>query len=68
MNANDERSIAEQRHDARCAVVTGAASGIGQAIAARLLADGWRVIGLDKVQAEQSSMPPGSCAQRRWAH
>jgi 3-oxoacyl-[acyl-carrier protein] reductase len=56
MNANDERSIAEQRHDARCAVVTGAASGIGQAIAARLLADGWRVIGLDKVQAEQSSI------------
>jgi 3-oxoacyl-[acyl-carrier protein] reductase len=38
-----------------CAVVSGAASGIGQAIASRLLADGWRVVGLDKAHAEQSS-------------
>jgi NAD(P)-dependent dehydrogenase (short-subunit alcohol dehydrogenase family) len=38
-----------------CAVVSGAASGIGQAIASRLLADGWRVVGLDKAPAEQSS-------------
>jgi NAD(P)-dependent dehydrogenase (short-subunit alcohol dehydrogenase family) len=56
MNASDERSMAGGRHDAGCAVVTGAASGIGQAIASRLLADGWRVIGLDKVHAEQSSI------------
>jgi len=35
----------------RTAVVTGTSSGIGQAIATRLLADSWRVIGLDRSPA-----------------
>jgi NAD(P)-dependent dehydrogenase (short-subunit alcohol dehydrogenase family) len=31
----------------KTAVVTGAASGIGRAIALRLLADDWKVVGVD---------------------
>ena len=44
----------EQRQ--RTAIVTGAASGIGRAASMRLLADGFRVIGIDLVEA---SLPGG---------
>jgi NAD(P)-dependent dehydrogenase (short-subunit alcohol dehydrogenase family) len=37
--------------DPRTAIVTGAAAGIGRATVVRLVADGWRVVGLDRTDA-----------------
>ncbi|WP_315736229.1 MULTISPECIES: SDR family oxidoreductase [unclassified Bradyrhizobium] len=43
-----------ERRSARHAVVTGSSSGIGHAIAARLLAGGWRVTGIDRAPSALS--------------
>jgi meso-butanediol dehydrogenase/(S,S)-butanediol dehydrogenase/diacetyl reductase len=45
----DERMTNERKAAQKVAIVTGARSGIGASLAARLRGDGWRVIGLDRV-------------------
>lgn len=58
MSASTELTTEKKRSAAsarRAAVVTGAASGIGKAIGLRLLADGWRVICLDRQSVEVAS-------------
>ncbi|WP_067249751.1 hypothetical protein [Microbacterium resistens] len=46
----------------RSAVVTGSGKGIGRAIAERLTADGWIVVGLERT-AGSGSVEDGACAE-----
>lgn len=41
----------------RTAVVTGVSSGIGRAIARRLLDDGWSVVGLSRTRPAPGDLP-----------
>ena len=50
--------------DGRTYIVTGAASGIGRATAARLLAEGARVVGADLAAADD--VPGGDDGAERW--
>lgn len=63
------RPTKAQRLEARIAIVTGAASGIGRAIALRLLAEGARVLAVDRDRAgllsTQQMSTPGESGERQ---
>ena len=56
--------------DPRTAIVTGAAAGIGRATAERLVADGWRVVGIDRTDAavDGVDLVVGDCADASVIH
>src|SRR5690606_16779236 len=51
----DNRLTTDENHTPRVAVVTGVAMGIGYAVAKRLLADGYAVVGVDRKPGELAS-------------
>lgn len=65
--AEERNTVNANRFDGRTAVVTGAASGIGAAIAAALIAEGANVVGLDFDEAglRKQAAELGSPSSRR---
>ena len=55
MTTIDDNDASAGRRTTKCAVVTGASSGIGKAIVSRLLGDGWKVVGLSRSVSGENS-------------
>lgn len=53
-----EEGAMNDRFDAKTAIVTGAGSGIGHAVALRLAAEGGRVVAVDVVAERVEDVPP----------
>jgi len=51
----DDKNVGAECKTTKCAVVTGASSGIGKAIVSRLLSDGWKVVGLSRSRSDENS-------------
>lgn len=51
----DAQSISETFNAAKCALVTGASSGIGKSVVTRLLTEGWAVIGVSRKPSGEPS-------------
>ena len=53
--ASTAQSISGWSETAKCALVTGASSGIGKSIVSRLLAEGWSVIGVSRTPSGEKA-------------
>lgn len=51
----DQMQQGDATQEAKCAVVTGASSGIGKSIVSKLLCDGWSVIGISRTPLDEKS-------------